>query len=107
MLEKIKFQKIGGGDGDEEKENIQPIGGFSKSAVYRIKEYGNEKQTKRNPDELHPPKVGKFTAEKAVLKKRKKERGEEKQFHVLPSGFVDGGNRSEGRAFCPIEKKMQ
>ncbi len=37
VLEKIKFQKIGGGDGDEEKKDIQPIGGFSKRAVYCVK----------------------------------------------------------------------
>ena len=78
------FHAIPDACGKKEEENIQPVWGFSESAVVGIEEDRDCGNADKRSYPFYPPKSGGFFFEEGVLNQRKNQHGEKEDFHMLP-----------------------
>ena len=101
-VEQSRLVYIRGRCRQEENPDVEPVGGRADHAVVRVKEYGNQDKSEKDPPQLNAPKISPLTEEYALHQSVEKHWPEE-QLHVLPRGFIYSGKGGDpGGAAQPI-----
>ena len=93
-----RFIDICDSGGNEEDNNIDPVGRFADDTVVRIEKDRDQNEAEKDAPQLDTPEILAVAEEKALRERIEKHRKKEK-LHMLPGGFVDSRKGGDPYSF--------